>query len=272
MASIDVRRTYADGDILLAADFDAFLDDLETFLNTTKINDDNIQNNGITASDKLIDASISTAKIANLAVTTAKINDLSVTSGKLASGAVISGKIDSLAVGETNIAAGAVTETKIAGGSVTAAKLGNNAVTTDKINAGAVTFTKLAGRAAGTAIGEVSLSSSSGANSNGSSAVTDIVSCSITTNGRPVFVGLVPDGTGNQSYLQAGSGGAVEHRLLRGVTLIHYSYQAAGNSVPPGTVWTIDFPSAGTYTYKYQNQNFTANALAYYVKLLVYEL
>ncbi len=57
MATLNVRREYADGDILLESDLDAFLDDIETFLNVTKIDDDNIQDLGITGSTKLKNAS-----------------------------------------------------------------------------------------------------------------------------------------------------------------------------------------------------------------------
>lgn len=272
MATLDVRRFYADGDILLAGDFDAFLDDLETFLNTTKINDDNIQNNGITASDKLVDASISTAKLANLVVTDAKLNSAAVTADKIASGAVVEAKIGTGAVTADKIGTSAVVEAKIGTEAVVEGKLASNAVTTAKINDGAVTFAKLATRTTGTGIGNFSLSSSSGASTNGTGSYNDFISCSITTNGRPVWVGLVPDGSGILSYLAAGTAGAANHRIKRGSTAILDAYQASSVSIPPGMIWIIDFPSAGTYTYTYANQNQVANSLIYYVKLLVFEL
>jgi microcystin-dependent protein len=85
MAQISIRQLYADAEILFASDLDAIVDDIETFLNSTKINDDNIQNSGITASDKLVDASINAAKLASDAVTTAKILDANVTRAKIVS-------------------------------------------------------------------------------------------------------------------------------------------------------------------------------------------
>jgi hypothetical protein len=93
MATLSITKNWADGDILLEADLDEIKTDVETFLNTTKINDDNIQTSGITASSKLIDASISTAKLADSAVTTAKITDLNVTAAKIAADAVTTAKI-----------------------------------------------------------------------------------------------------------------------------------------------------------------------------------
>lgn len=94
MATITITKQWANGQVLLEADLDFIKDDIETFLNTTKITDDNIQNAGITASSKLIDGTISTAKLANLAVTagklaadavtTAKVLDANVTAAKLA--------------------------------------------------------------------------------------------------------------------------------------------------------------------------------------------
>jgi hypothetical protein len=107
MATLSITKAWADGEVLLEADLDNIKDDVETFLNTTKINDDNIQNAGITASSKLIDASISTAKLANLAITTAKIDDLAVTTGKLAASAVTTAKITDANVTKAKLAAGA---------------------------------------------------------------------------------------------------------------------------------------------------------------------
>ncbi len=93
MATLSITKDWADGEVLLEADLDNIKEDVETFLNTTQLNDDNLQNAGITASTKLIDGSIPTAKIANLSVTTAKIDDLSITTGKIAANAITTAKI-----------------------------------------------------------------------------------------------------------------------------------------------------------------------------------
>ena len=113
MAQLDVRREYADGEILLASDLDAFLNDIETFLNVIKLNDDNIQDGGINAATKLADSSITTAKLANGAVTTNKIADNAVTTAKIADGAITTAKIADSAVTTAKIADSAVTAAKI---------------------------------------------------------------------------------------------------------------------------------------------------------------
>jgi hypothetical protein len=113
MASIDIRRLYADGEILLASDLDAIVDDVESFLNITKINDDNIQTGGIDASLKLADATIITAKIANNAVTTAKINAEAVTTAKIADANVTLAKMATDSVNTSQIVDAAVTPAKL---------------------------------------------------------------------------------------------------------------------------------------------------------------
>lgn len=103
MATLDVTRNYADGEVLTEADLDAFLDDVETFLNVTKLNDDNLQNNGITGSLKLLTGSVTATKLASDSVTTVKILDQNVTTAKLADGAVTTVKIDDEAVTQAKL-------------------------------------------------------------------------------------------------------------------------------------------------------------------------
>lgn len=122
MGQLDVRRTYADGDILLAADLDAFLNDIETFVNVTKLNDDNIQESGITGSEKLVNASVTTGKLANASLTTDKYVNLSVTAAKLAADSVTTSKILDANVTTAKLAPLAVTNDKVADGTLTAIK------------------------------------------------------------------------------------------------------------------------------------------------------
>lgn len=105
MATITITKQWANGQILLEADLDFIKDDVETFLNVTKISDDNIQDSGITASSKLVDGTISTGKLQNAAitdiklaadsVTTVKILDANVTTAKIADTAVTAAKLNS---------------------------------------------------------------------------------------------------------------------------------------------------------------------------------
>jgi microcystin-dependent protein len=85
MATLTVTKTYQDGDVLLESDLDGIKSSIETFLNITGLNDDNIQDGGITGSTKLVNGSVTQAKLASDAVTTAKVVDGSVTIAKLAS-------------------------------------------------------------------------------------------------------------------------------------------------------------------------------------------
>lgn len=118
MAQIDVRRLYSDGTTPTGEQIDAIVDDVETFTNLTKLNDDNIPDDAITTA-KIIDGTVTTAKIANDNITTAKILDAAVTTAKFASGAVTTAKI----------AAGAITTAKIADSNITTAKIANGSVT-----------------------------------------------------------------------------------------------------------------------------------------------
>lgn len=145
MANLSITRNYADGEVLLEADLDEVCDDLETFLNKTKINDDNIQPSGITGSTKLLDGSVSAAKLASDAVTTVKIADDAVTAAKVADGAIDdAAKLASSVVTTAKLATDAVTTVKITDANVTAAKLASDAVTTAKILDANVTTAKLA--------------------------------------------------------------------------------------------------------------------------------
>ncbi len=145
MPQLDVRRLYEDGSILFAADLDAIIDDIETLLNSTKLNDDNIQDAGITGSTKLVDGSVTAGKIGSSAVTTAKINDDAVTAAKIADGAIDdAAKLASNVVTTAKILDSNVTTAKIADSNVTTAKIADSNVTTAKIADSNVTTAKIA--------------------------------------------------------------------------------------------------------------------------------
>lgn len=57
MPTLSITKSYQDGDILTEADLDNIRESVQTFFNTTKIDDDNIQDNGISASKLGIDDS-----------------------------------------------------------------------------------------------------------------------------------------------------------------------------------------------------------------------
>ncbi len=143
------------------------------------------------------------------------------------------------------------------------------------------TFSLLPGRSTGTTVpaGGVAISATCGTAANGTGSEADVanLSVTITTTGRPVYVGCQPDGTSNPSILNHLSSAQGIYRLYRGATLIGASKiinSSAANpmTVPPGTIWAIDAPAAGTYTYKLTSHNSSNTISTDYVKLVAFEL
>lgn len=99
----------------------------------------------------LVDAAITTAKIANLAVDTEKLAALAVDAAKLATGAVTTGKLADLAVDAAKLANSAVTSTKIANLAVGTAAIQDAAINSAKIANAAVGTAAIANAAVGTA-------------------------------------------------------------------------------------------------------------------------
>ena len=274
MATLSIAKNYADATILFESDLDDIRDALLTFLNTTKLNDDNIQDSGITASSKLVNSSISGAKLnANvvddstieLVSSQIRIKDDGITTAKIADSAVTSAKI----------ADSAVTTAKIADGGVTRAKLEDRTVTTDGTDPGA---------------GGISKSTSSGTFSTSSSTLTDVtnVSTTITTTGRPVMVFLEPDGTTNPAELKSSrsaSTNSAQYAILRDATTVGQAeitvdgVSSSGSSSlshSPSGFMVIDDVAAGTYTYKLQAKVATTGSMpsveVNYVRIVAVEL
>ncbi len=253
MPALDARRTYADGSILFESDLDAVVDDIETLLNTTLLDDDNIQDQGITASTKLVDASISSGKIATSAITTAKIADDAVTAAKVADGAIdAAAKLASDVVTTAKILDANVTTAKIADLNVTAGKLAADSVTTAKILDANVTTAKLADAHVTSAkldAATYTSSSSSGAYSMSSGTFTDVTNLSVAVSAlsRPVLLVLQGDGSGNLAGI--GGDGTVELALLRDATeLARYELPESSQ----GFSFLDPAPGSGSYTYKVQ--------------------
>jgi len=239
MPQLNITKTFLDTEVLFESDLDNIKSDLETFFNVTLLNDDNIQNLGITASSKIADESITTGKFAAAAITTAVIDADAVTDAKLANSASVDGDR-------------AVTTDHIKDSAVTTAKINTSAVTTAKINDGAVTYAKKAlNYAISSSCGAYTISLTAG----DSAEVTNL-SVSITTNGRNVLLMLVPaiytgtelanvDSSGTFPFVQFKRDGSsiIAAHLLQttgGTTNIDYQ---------PVNLVAYDNPAAGTYTY-----------------------
>lgn len=169
-----------------------------------------------------------------------------------------------------------------------------SAMTSTGANAIRTTTTRSTGTTVGT--GGVAISASSGGYSTTSSVDTAVtnLSVTITTSGRPVFVGLQSDGSGNTTALGCECDGSTPtsavatFNILRGVTnvaqyIVELKATAAPglvqliNFVPASSCNVIDAVAAGTYTYSITTNIFktgATNALsqASYIKLVAYEL
>lgn len=269
MPTLTVTKTYADGDTLFEADLDNIKDDIENFVNVTKLNDDNIQASGITGSTKLVDASVSSAKIASAAITTSKIDDLAVTTAKINDLGVTTGKINDLAVTTGKIADSNVTTAKIADGNVTLVKLSSNKV----------------------------VSSSIGTQSFTSASYIDAtnLSATITSTGNDLEILLIPDGTAALSQatpaglsISGGTYGATEEVAYLRFYDVSNSLEIAGFVLKTVTqpfsyskgVWTpncfqcLYIPTAGSINIKVQvarGGTTTASVNLSYCKLYIRE-
>lgn len=159
--------------------------------------------------------------------------------------------------------------------------IADNAVVTSKIPNNAITQAKRV------VLGE-QISASSGTFTTTSGSYVDVtnLTVTITTTGRPVFIGIISDGDavqlltiGEQSTT---TNAATSIHLLRGATVIAgYSYitTAVGSTSVGGyagaPIFAIDIITAGTYTYKVQVKATGAGTVTSYVqyaKLVAFEL
>jgi hypothetical protein len=159
--------------------------------------------------------------------------------------------------------------------------------------ANAVANTRTRTVASTVGVGGIAISSSSGLFVTTSTTLTAVtnLSVTITTSGRPVFVGLRSDGSGSSSSIACVTSGGdtnlsaqfaiyngASQVSLSNINLIDSSPPAEiENSVPCSALWTIDTAvsgSAGTYTYTAQAKvnASTGSALVGYAQLIAYEL
>jgi hypothetical protein len=173
----------------------------------------------------------------------------------------------------------------IADAAITTVKIGANAVTTAKILDANVTKAKLA------ALGQQVSSSDSGSFTDTSGSDVDVtnLTVTITTTGRPVFIGIIGNNNAGGSYVSAIATNAfpVPHpsahiKFLRDASVIttHLLESivsgAAGSNlsitVPPTSFFHIEVPAAGTYTYKVKANSGTGSIFVNECNLIAYEL
>lgn len=129
----------------------------------------------------------------------------------------------------------------------------------------------------------------SGSQSGVHTATWDILSVSLTTTGRPVFIGLIPDGTTTGSYIGGQQGAAVGQTGIGaiftltndGSTISTHKVENAFNTssaiqlyVPPGSFYFYDTPAAGSYSYAIKSRPIdgATNAQVFNCKLIAYEI
>lgn len=253
MPTLTIPNTFVDAATIEAAEHNANFTAVATLLNSTKLDGDNLQTGGVP-----------TAALADLAVTTAKIADANVTAAKLA--AAVAG--DGLAGG-----AGTALSVNVDGSTIEISsdslRVKDSGITTAKINDGAVTQAKRA------SLGQQN-SPSSGSYTTTSTSFSDVtgLSITITTTGRPVWLGLRSASTSTQGKIGV-SNNSVTLKLLRDLTDLSLYSVACGTSmsVPCSSLWHIEFPAAGTYTYKVQARSDTGGTVSVTeASLVAYEL
>jgi len=250
MATFSYTKGYLDGSTLNAAHLTTILDEIETFLNTTKLNSDNLQTDSI-SSEHIKAGEISAGLLASDCIETQNIKD----------------------------------------GSITKVKQAAVPATTNGSDPG---------------VGGIVFSSSSGEWSDDSTTLTAVtnLSCTLTTTGRPIFLGLVSASTGSDesyiyyetgdTYYDNGSDGYFQLVYLRDTTEIsdyfgtgtigynehNYTYpvlfEKGGLAVRHPPPFCIDIVTAGTYTYTVKSKGeggaFADGTQFYNLKLVAFEL
>lgn len=176
---------------------------------------------------------------------------------------------------------------QIIGNQITA-NIGPGSITGSQIAAHTITESNLELRptSATATAGQMALSSSCGAFTSNATVYTDVtnLSISIVTTGRPVRIELTADGSNggisaDNAFIgntTTSTGATFWLAFLRGGSIIAQmatSNNSQGSTLPPGSFSYMDYPAAGTYTYKVQCRATTAtNWAVNKIKLLVYEI
>jgi hypothetical protein len=191
---------------------------------------------------------------------------------------------------------GQIGGSKIQNGSITSAQIALATITGAQIATNTITFTNLFRRQSGPSVGPggLAISADSGMEQdfaylgqNGPIQLVTNLSVTITTTGRPVYVGLVPTTNNLSSYVggQSGSpnGGLVQiygsfvrdgtNYLSAPLSSLSAPSQYYNIEIPPSAFNMIDFPPAGTHSYAFGV--FPSNGTTGFVKgcmLVAYEL
>jgi len=281
MPTLTITKSYDDGSVLTEAHLDAIKDSIEAFVNSTKLDSDNIQAGGVSAAN-LASNSVVAAKIDTGAVETAKLADGAVTTLKIADDNITTDKLADDSVTADKIADDSVTTDKIADSNITTDKIADSNVTTAKIAAANVTNAKLANP-------NYAVSGASGTFDTTSSSYTDVTNLSVsitTVANRHVEIGLIPSSEGASivGFFNAGVDQFCEGTLailedgnaIAEIRLSTYAVTTNLAGFGPGSVRHVRIaPSAGSHTYKVQIRatvGTSARAAVYHCRLYVREV
>jgi hypothetical protein len=191
-------------------------------------------------------------------------------SGNLSAPYTIDGTSLEIAANVIGIKDLGVSTAKLAALSVTTPKLADQNVTQGKLQLRTLHSTTVPA-------GGIGISASSGVQPLGTGVevtITDNI-VTITTTGRPVFIGMIGY-SGVQSFMSIDGSGTLDVYFNRdGARLSNVTMNALAGAtqiIPPGAFFHVDTPPAGTYVYNMSAKNTTANGAANNVKMVVYEL
>jgi len=158
-------------------------------------------------------------------------------------------------------------------------------ITTTSLATNSVTLTNLAPRVVGTNVplGGFAISSSSGNYITSSLGDVPNLTVTITTSGRPVFIGLISDGNLNSSYVlstRAAGETDVATGFTRDANVISSQYQRLDASsstsddlfLPPSSNHHIDIAPPGVHTYTFRILAGNSSFQVVNVRLVAYEL
>lgn len=245
MATISITKV-TDGNSYGETELNTFCDELETFFNTTKISDDNIQDGTITGA-KIAAGTITAAKLASNSVGTDQLADDSVTAAKLAAdiagdglGQAGDGSL-TLNVDDSTIEISSdVARLKDSG--ITTAKLASTAANNDTLATGAVTKDQLDPSP------NIQTNSTTG---------TSLAQAITLTTGRVLVVASY-----NEAILDAANVLSTEVILKEGATTLATTDNAsAGDFRSGGSFMLLRNPGAGSTTYTIESTGSQALAI-----------
>ena len=251
MPTFTMTKNWDDGSALTESMLDDIKTSVETFLNTTKLDADNLQ-----------DGAVTTAKIGTGAVTEAKLGANAVTAAKLSSSVSTDGDR-----------------------AVTTDHIRNSAITTAKINSNAVTQAKKETRSTGTGAGNLALSTAITGYSYSGTTYDQAGTVNLTTLGGIVHMSLVSDSGASFVAVATNTADNVATATIKfmadSTDLAQFQIKTQSDGagtlrleLPPSAFHHVYIPAAGTYAFKVlvKVSSTTYTAFIDNVKLAVYEV